>query len=93
MSIIKPNWSIRRVFLLSIIGVVTLIAMGCIAVISQQHSKSYQTVEANQVVHWANIVADESLNYLINTERQALSDNFSLPAHIPHLNYLQIFLF
>ncbi len=91
MSIIKPIWSIRRVFLLSIIGAITFLSIVSIAIISQQHTKSDHEIEANQIVHWANVVAGESIGYLTINNQLPMSDNFKLPEHIPHLNYLQIF--
>jgi len=91
MPATKRMWSIRRICLISIIGAVSLLSIISIAIITQQYNKSYHTRAANQITYWANILADESRNYLVNSERQALIDNFSLPEKVPNLNYLHIY--
>lgn len=91
MPTIQPTWSIRRICLISIIGAFTLLAILSLSVISQQFSKNYNNSEVIKIKHWANVLTDQSLSYLINSERLALEDNFSLPEHIPNLNFIHIY--
>lgn len=91
MPTIKAIWSIRRVLLISFIAATSLLSLFSISIITQEYSNSYNSVEANQIKHWATVLSDESLNDLMNSEREALNDNFSLPAHIPNLTYVQIY--
>ena len=91
MPTIQPIWSIRRICLISIIGAISLLSIFSISIITIQFSKSYNDNSVSQIKHWANVLANESLVYLVNAERQALIDNFSLPAQIPNLNYLHIY--
>lgn len=91
MPTTKPIWSIRRICLISIIGTVSLLSIISIAIISLQNNKSYHTLAANHIIYWADTLSDESRNYLANSERKALIDNFTLPEHVPNLNYLHIY--
>jgi signal transduction histidine kinase len=91
MPAIQPIWSIRRICLISIISAISLLSVLSISIINQQLSKSINANAASQIKHWANVLADESLHYLVNSERKALEDNFSLAEHIPNLNYLHIY--
>lgn len=91
MPTTKPIWSMRRICLISVLGAVSLLSIICIIILSQQYHKSFHNQAANQITYWANVLSDESRNYLANSERQALIDNFSLPAQVPNLNYLHIY--
>lgn len=91
MPTIQPIWSIRRICLISMVGAILFLSIFSISVITQQFTKSYNDSAADQIKHWANVLANESLNYVANSERNALIDNFSLPEYIPNLNYLHIY--
>jgi len=93
MPTIKPIWSLRRICLSSVISAITLLSLLSLSIISQQVNKSYHDSAASEIKHWANILADKSLPYLVNSERLALKNNFSLPDHIPNLNYLHLYKF
>ncbi len=91
MPITQPVWSIRRICLISMIGAISLLSILSISVITLQFNKSYNANSVSQIKHWADVLAEESLIYVINVERQALLDNFTLPSHIPNLNYVHIY--
>ncbi|ASP47467.1 sensor histidine kinase [Cognaticolwellia beringensis] len=91
MPTIQPIWSIRRIFLISIFSAFSILSILSISIITQQFNQTYHDSAAEQIEHWANILADESLLYLVNSERNALDDNFSLPKHIPNLSYTHIY--
>ena len=76
----KRIWSLRRIFLLSIIGSISLLAIASIAILSQPQTNNYNMLAANDIKYWANILTDESRDYLVTSERQALSNNFSVIA-------------
>ena len=91
MPIIQPVWSIRRICLIFIIGAISLLSILSISIVSLQYNSSYKDNSVSQIKHWANVLGNESLIYIINSERQALLDNFTLPSHVPDLNYLHIY--
>ena len=91
MSTIKPIWSLRRVCLVYIISAITLLSLLSLSVITQQFYSSYQNSATSQIKHWAKVLAKESSPYLVNSQRLALKNNFSLPKHIPNLNYLHLY--
>lgn len=91
MPITQPVWSIRRICLISVISAISLLSILSISIISLQFNKSYNANSVSQIKHWANVLTNESLIYVINSERQRLLDNFTLPSHIPNLNYLHIY--
>lgn len=87
----KRIWSLRRIFLLSIIGSISLLAIASIAILAQQQTNNYNMLAANDIKYWANILTDESRDYLVTSERQALSNNLSIAKIIPNLSYLHIY--
>ena len=91
MPTTKRIWSIRRIFLVSIIGFVIAFSIINLAIISQQYSSSYNNLAANHIKYWAEELADESSHYLIDSDRQALKDNLIISHQIPNLNYLHIY--
>ena len=91
MPTTKRIWSIRRIFLVSIIGFVIFISVVNLAIISQQYSSSYNNLAANHVKYWANELANESKTFLLSSDRQALKDNLAIAHQIPNLNYLHIY--
>ncbi|WP_257171578.1 sensor histidine kinase [Colwellia sp. M166] len=87
----KRIWSIRRIFLISIIGFVSLLSIVSISILAKQYINSYNILASSHIKYWASVVADESRDYLVNSERQALNDNLSISEKIPNLNYLHIY--
>lgn len=84
-------WSIRRIFLLSIIGLVIASCMVNLVFISQQNIASYHKLAADDIKYWAEELADESKSYLISSDRQSLMDNMTITSRIPNLNYVHIY--
>lgn len=93
MPTTKRIWSLRRICLISIIGFISLLSIISIAIVTQQYTNSYNSLAANDIKYWANVLTNESQNYLVNSERQALNDNLSISEKIPNLNYLHIYQF
>lgn len=91
MPVIQPVWSIRRICLISIIGTISLFSILSISIVTQQFNKSYNANSALQIKHWADVLTNESLIYVINSERQSLLDNFTLPSNVPNLNHVHIY--
>tara|TARA_R110000737_G_scaffold25195_4_gene43881 strand:- start:1716 stop:3329 length:1614 start_codon:yes stop_codon:yes gene_type:complete len=91
MPTTKHIWSIRRICLFSIIGLISLLSIISISIITQQHTNSYNTLAENHIKYWANVLTEESRSYLVNSERQALKDNLVISEQIPTLNYLHIY--
>ena len=87
----KRIWSIRRVCLISIIGFVTLFSIISIAIITQQNTRGHQAVASEHIKYWAKMIVEGSREFLVNSERQALSDEFASTKVIPKLNYLHIY--
>ncbi|MGB1262684.1 MAG: sensor histidine kinase [Cognaticolwellia sp.] len=87
----KRVWSIRRIFLLYIIGFVTLTSITSIAIVTEQNTRGHQTVAEGHIKYWAKMIVDGSREFLVNSERQALSNSFANTQAIPKLNYLHIY--
>jgi signal transduction histidine kinase len=84
-------WSIRRIFLLSIIGLVIASSIINLVIISQQYNESYHKLAIDDIKYWAEELADESKSYLISSDRQSLTDNLTITNRIPKLNYVHIY--
>lgn len=91
MPTTRRIWSIRRLLLLSIIGFVIVFSIINLAIISQQYSNSYNNLAANHIKYWASELADDSKDYLVNSDRQSLKDSLTISHQIPNLNYLHIY--
>ncbi|WP_081179257.1 ATP-binding protein [Colwellia sp. PAMC 21821] len=91
MPTTQPIWSIRRIFLISIFSAFSILSILSLSIITHQFNKSYHDSAAEQIEHWAKVLADESLLYVVNSERKALNDSFLLPKHIPNLNHIHIY--
>ncbi|MGB2741156.1 MAG: ATP-binding protein [Cognaticolwellia sp.] len=91
MSTTKRIWSLRRIFLISIISLILLLSIFSITIINQKNADSYHTLSSSYIKYWADVVTDESINYVVNSERQALNDNLLIVEQIPNLNYLHIY--
>jgi len=91
MLVSKRIWSLRRICLTSIVGFATLFAIISMSIITHQYMKSYNTLAENDIKYWANVLSDESRNYLANSERHALNAKLSIAKQIPNLNYLHIY--
>ncbi|WP_233143852.1 sensor histidine kinase [Colwellia chukchiensis] len=87
----KRIWSIRRILLTALVVSMTLLSSISVAIISHQAINSYQTLASSEIKYWANIVSNESQDYIQNAARQALKDNLSISEQIPNLSYLHLY--